>query len=317
MSDPLNPSALLETLPTLLPSDDGVIASPMDALAALLHTAMIALGFRLVAIDESSPTQEYPDGVLPSGWKRSSPDSYSLRYRHEQSSLVFLLKIVKLGNRALVHGIALESDKTTTVDVLTSDYFSASFFPYERGSSINPLQEGYISLTRVKDLIALYKVNILQKLIPGLQKEGYEENPENANVPEASRNPQRQAPPRGEPPFNLPPQRREDYYDPLRIPQVGRSDLDPIPRNPFQPPPLFGGDEGDGMFVGPNHPLFRDRREPGGARGPWGGDGYLPPMGAPPEVVVAHSEEDLLAVSQAVVVEPQDLITMISLPQVL
>ncbi|KAG8932940.1 hypothetical protein FRC02_000291 [Tulasnella sp. 418] len=36
------------------------------------------------------------------------------------------------------------------------------------------------------------------------------------------------------------------------------------------------------MFVGPNHPLFRDRREPGGARGPWGGDGYLPPMGAPP-----------------------------------
>ena len=45
------------------------------------------------------------------------------------------------------------------------------------------------------------------------------------------------------------------------------------------------------MFVGPNHPMFSDRFTPGrgggigGAghhEGPWGGDGFLPPMGAPP-----------------------------------
>ena len=75
---------------------------------------------------------------------------------------------------------------------------------------------------------------------------------------------------------------------------IGRSDLDPLPAhpNPFGPPPLFGGpSRGDGMFVGPNHPIFSDRFTPGrgggiGGRGhhegPWGGDGYLPPMGAPP-----------------------------------
>ncbi len=37
------------------------------------------------------------------------------------------------------------------------------------------------------------------------------------------------------------------------------------------------------MFVGPTHPMFNTRRgltAPG--RGPWGGDGYLPPLGAPP-----------------------------------
>jgi len=37
------------------------------------------------------------------------------------------------------------------------------------------------------------------------------------------------------------------------------------------------------MFVGPDHPIFGIGR--GGnhsPRGPWGGDGYLPPMGAPP-----------------------------------
>jgi proteasome inhibitor subunit 1 (PI31) len=47
------------------------------------------------------------------------------------------------------------------------------------------------------------------------------------------------------------------------------------------------------MYVGPNHPIFGPRGGPSGAggvggipgtqpRGPWGGDGYLPPMGAPP-----------------------------------
>ncbi|KAJ3518392.1 hypothetical protein NMY22_g13704 [Coprinellus aureogranulatus] len=36
------------------------------------------------------------------------------------------------------------------------------------------------------------------------------------------------------------------------------------------------------MFVGPNHPIFgiRDGNQP--RQGPWGGDGFLPPLGAPP-----------------------------------
>ena len=42
------------------------------------------------------------------------------------------------------------------------------------------------------------------------------------------------------------------------------------------------------MFLGPHHPIFSDRFNAGrgdrqGQReGPWGGDGFLPPMGAPP-----------------------------------
>jgi len=66
---------------------------------------------------------------------------------------------------------------------------------------------------------------------------------------------------------------------------IGRRDLDPIPLNPFSPPSLFpSNNRGDGMFVGPDHPIFSDRRPggDGGLRGPWGGDGFLPPMGAPP-----------------------------------
>lgn len=39
------------------------------------------------------------------------------------------------------------------------------------------------------------------------------------------------------------------------------------------------------MFVGPDHPIFgpgRDRNGRFPAQGPWAGDGFLPPMGAPP-----------------------------------
>lgn len=75
-------------------------------------------------------------------------------------------------------------------------------------------------------------------------------------------------------PFALP----RPSYGPNNPLEIGRSDLEPLGgRNPFAPPPLFpGGSGGDGMFLGPSQ-LFRDRMEPR-----WGGDGFLPPMGAPP-----------------------------------
>ena len=72
--------------------------------------------------------------------------------------------------------------------------------------------------------------------------------------------------------------------------EIGRTDLDPL-GGAMGRYPNAGG---DGMFVGPNHPLFnreRDHNDPlrlpgtggrGGQMGPWGGDGFLPPLGAPP-----------------------------------
>ena len=50
----------------------------------------------------------------------------------------------------------------------------------------------------------------------------------------------------------------------------------------FAPPSLFPGSDGDGMFVGPNHPIFGGGLGGQAGRGPWGGDGFLPPLGAPP-----------------------------------
>ena len=108
MSDALDPSAILTALPTLLPPDARTLANEHDALAALLHSVMTTVGFRLVALDERSPTNEAAGNVLPDQWSAHGPDIYTFRYQHEQSSLVFLLKVIKLAGRTVIHGIALE-----------------------------------------------------------------------------------------------------------------------------------------------------------------------------------------------------------------
>ncbi|KIJ37369.1 hypothetical protein M422DRAFT_50439 [Sphaerobolus stellatus SS14] len=314
MTDILDPSALLSRLPSLI-SQGGTLKSPQDGLVALVHTAMVALSFRLVGLDDLGTVNSYENNVLPETWNAHGPGNYTLRYKHEQSSLEFILKISKLGTRTVINAIAAESDKTATLDVQTGDYTSNSFYPYTPGQSdAQPVVHGFISSNRVKDFIDAFKLNIVQKLVPGLRKEGYSESAEeyvslsshtvlayylgNRSIP--PRAGQRQAPPPQAPRQPAQPAvpsplfgGQQGGYIPGRNPlEIGRQDLDPIPLhpNPFAPGGFGGPSRGDGMFVGPNHPIFSDRFAPGrggglggnGGQGPWGGDGFLPPMGAPP-----------------------------------
>jgi hypothetical protein len=107
-SDLLDPSALTALLPNLLPHNRKKLESPQDAVTALVHTAFNVLSFRLVAVDDSTPASNSLEGVLPDSWNSHGPGSYTLRYRHEQSSLEFVVKVVKLGSRTLINGIAVE-----------------------------------------------------------------------------------------------------------------------------------------------------------------------------------------------------------------
>ena len=107
--DPLDPAVLTSRLPGLLPETAKELNSAQDGLAALFHTAMTELGFRLIAIDEHSPPIPAMNNVLPKGWAKNGPGNYAFRYKHDQSSLEFLLKVSKLGNRTLLHAIALEA----------------------------------------------------------------------------------------------------------------------------------------------------------------------------------------------------------------
>ncbi|KAH9940600.1 PI31 proteasome regulator N-terminal-domain-containing protein [Amylocystis lapponica] len=283
----LDPSALISALPNFLPPEKRTLDSPQDAIAVLIHTAMIALGFRLIAVDESSPARTLL--TFPPDYGKNGPGHYTFRYKHEQSSLEFLLKIVKLGSRTLINSVAIESDKTATLDISTNDFVSPSFFPHDfNAQDAPPLIHGYISSNRVSDLMSQFTLTIVQKLVPGLRKEGYTEVPVVSSTNASSSQPPAQAPPPAQPRAEEPPygpDRAAHYNPPANNPlQIGRRDLDPFPQNPFAPPSLFPDQGGDGMFVGPNHPIFGPgmRGQGPGGRGPWGGDGFLPPMGAPP-----------------------------------
>ena len=107
--DLLDPSALLATLPTLLPGETKTLDSPQDAIVALLHTALIAVSFRLIGLDESAPSSvSVFDNVLPSVWNQHGPGYYTLIYKHDQSSLNFLIKFTKLGKRTVINAIPIQ-----------------------------------------------------------------------------------------------------------------------------------------------------------------------------------------------------------------
>ena len=104
----MDPALLTSRLPNLLPEAAKKLNSAQDGLAALLHTAMAELGFRLIAIDENSPPIPDLNNVLPKNWAQNGPGKYTFRYKHEQSSLEFLFKVSELGRCTLFHAIALE-----------------------------------------------------------------------------------------------------------------------------------------------------------------------------------------------------------------
>jgi proteasome inhibitor subunit 1 (PI31) len=107
-NDVLDAAAITQLLPGLLPASSKNLASCHDALAALFHTAMSAVGFRLVGIDELSPPSSTTIKVLPDKWDAHGPGHYTFRYLHDQSSLDFVMKVAKLGGRTIVNAIAAE-----------------------------------------------------------------------------------------------------------------------------------------------------------------------------------------------------------------
>jgi proteasome inhibitor subunit 1 (PI31) len=107
MANVLDPAAIIALLPTLLPPSKKTLSSSQDGIAALLHAAMNSLAFRLIAVDDDSPgASALP--VLPDDWNKNGPSHYTFRYRHDQSSLEFVVKVSKLGGRTLINAIALE-----------------------------------------------------------------------------------------------------------------------------------------------------------------------------------------------------------------
>ena len=105
--DLLDPSALITPLLSLLPSEKKRLESQQDAIVALIHSAFHVLSFRLIAVDDSTLASTTLNGILSEAWNTNGPGNYTLRYRHEQSSLEFIIKVIQLGGRTLINAIAV------------------------------------------------------------------------------------------------------------------------------------------------------------------------------------------------------------------
>ena len=79
-----------------------------------------------------------------------------------------------MGGKTVIMGVAVGDDKTTLFDFKTEDFTSAAFFPWNTDKG-QGLEGGFVGENRLTDLAGLFKINILQKLIPGLSKPGYSE----------------------------------------------------------------------------------------------------------------------------------------------
>lgn len=243
----LSADALLEYVAESLPeSSDGqtrILTDSYSSIAILCHACMLAVGFRLKGLGEdhqigknhgpqkipisNAPPEAQSDSKdaqpLPKEWNDSS--SYAFRYSHPQSSMEYLLKINRLGSKALVFGVGLGDDKTASFEIKAQDYISEGSLkddsPSDKKSALRNI---FISNGRITDLASLMKANIIQKLAPGIQKAGYEEA---QAVTEQPRRHDEQRPPEYDP-------LRDDHPRPAR-PYPVDDPLAAAPRRPHPP----------------------------------------------------------------------------------
>ncbi|KAG0172140.1 hypothetical protein DFQ30_011120 [Apophysomyces sp. BC1015] len=257
----LDPSLILHSITQVVPH---ALQSPYDALSAATHAIMLSVGFKFAGLgDDARQEGDGTTRALPEAWNVQGPHSYAFRYSHPQSSLTFVIKSLKLGDRWIVHGLGIEDNKTASLDIAVQDYTSSSFFPYEK-SDEKPLVHGFISSHRLNDFIVLFKINILQKLIPGLHKPGYEEESACVRTTTTPSQPSQITPPEMPGPSGPSPVRPPIFDRPIAADDpfsgrsdpfsVGRADLDPLAGSSRMP-------GGGGMFVGPGHPMFGDRAD--------------------------------------------------------
>ena len=249
--------ALSEVMIKSLPKEPSPqLQNPYDAIALLSHACMLAVGFRLVGLGEGSKLHTDSDSAdvqaLPQEWKSSSTSNYSFRYAHSQSSLEYLVNVSRLGSKVVINGLGIGDEKVHTLDLVVKDFISEPSFPYSLPSgsgdheNAQSIRQLFISAGRLTDAGSLLKLQIIQKLAPGLRKEGYEESAHAASQhtqPRERGDPRMPEPsnPHGDRPGHDP--LREDPLPPYAQPRPFNDPLAAVPRRPFPagdfPPPGF------------------------------------------------------------------------------
>lgn len=266
----LSTSAILEgmanALPTHPPGDTGSdLASSYEAIALLIHAYLSALNFRLIGFNEGQPLAECQSLAprLPASWNAGF-GSLSFVYKHKQSAMDFVFRIDRMGAKVEVRGLAVGADSIYRFERTVRDVVQANNLPVriklvpsssssegddvapqqqqqeeDRSDLPNQLRAVFVSDQAIADILNDLKVEIVQKLIPKLQQQGYVETPTDTEAEETARSERRQQeardpnrPFRGDP---RPP--HAPYPEPGPLPEMAR----PRPGAPSAdfPPPGF------------------------------------------------------------------------------
>ncbi|KAK3399997.1 PI31 proteasome regulator N-terminal-domain-containing protein [Sordaria brevicollis] len=255
MAPPLSPAALLDGMAAALPTHaqgdtTSDLSSSLDAVALFTHSAMTSLGFRLLGFSEDKPESDECASLaprLPSTWNRSL-SSHCFVYAHEQSSMRFVIRVDRMGSKIEIRGLGVGDERIARVEITTRDFISAAALPIritisqsgeeDRSDLPEKLKKVFISEERITDLVSLLKLNIIQRLVPGLQKEGYQESPDDRavrqDIEEAARRAggARQPQPHPQQPLMPEPAQPYPYPHDLDPPPARR----PIPAGDFPPP---------------------------------------------------------------------------------
>lgn len=255
----LSSTAILEgmanALPTHPPGDEGSdLASSYEAIALLIHAYLTALDFRLVGFHEGQHLEECKTLAprLPASWNAGF-GALSFVYKHKQSAMDFVFRVDRMGAKVEVRGLAVGADNIYRFDRSVRDVVQASNLPVriklvpggdngeqkeDRCGLPDQLRGLFVSDQAVADILNDLKVQIIQKLIPKLQHEGYVETVD-AEAEETARSERREQEARGpNPPFRGDPRPpHAPYPEPGPLPEMAR----PRPGAPAPdfPPPGF------------------------------------------------------------------------------
>ncbi|KAF1955703.1 hypothetical protein CC80DRAFT_593916 [Byssothecium circinans] len=243
--NPLSAESLATFMASSLPRGaEPSLKNAYEAVALATHAGMLSVGFRLIGLGEDTRIDASADAhnpqPLPAAWNAHS--SYEFRYAHSQSSMEYLITVIRLGGTAVVNGLAVGADKRTSFDVTIKDFISEGSLPVSAAEDASTddtakkLRDVFISEGRLGDFGAFLKLNIIQKLAPGLGKEGYQETRGQDREEGAPREaPERGTPgwpgqPRQPPPNEPEPARPYPFDDPLAQPRRPDRPLpEPIP----------------------------------------------------------------------------------------
>ena len=279
---------------------------------------MANVGFRLVGFAEdenieSAIAAQAPR--LPAKWLAPF-NHYEFIYAHSQSSMQYKIKVTKESQKSVITGTANgqgERLSKSEFEITTKEYIFSGGLPIriavaedgteERSGLEEKLQTVFISTARIEDLASQFKVNIIQKLLPSLQKEGYEESAQSGVQDARDEREEELRARRGpQPPYHQPhapePARPYPFYDPLAARPDPRQpgpdgfipgfddelDMNRPLRDPFgrTGPSLgpFGGIGRDDLHppgLGPHDPLRPSLGPFGGGGFPQGGNGGMHP----------------------------------------